>query len=70
MSRLFAGNAGWKFELRKMDAISKVFSNHLDGVLTIPAHKPIKPVYIRHVAALASAHLAAARNRNLENGFE
>jgi hypothetical protein len=33
-----------------------VFSDALDGILTVPAHRPIKPVYIRKLAALAPAH--------------
>jgi hypothetical protein len=36
-----------------------VFSDALDGILTVPARRPIKPVYIRKLAALALAHREA-----------
>lgn len=38
----------------------KVFSPHLEGMLTIPAKKPILPVYIRNLVGLADSHRRAA----------
>ena len=39
-----------------------VFSDALHGILTVPARRPIKPVYIRKLAALALAHREAKRS--------
>ena len=36
-----------------------VFSDALDGILTVPARRPIKPVYIRKLASLVLAHRKA-----------
>lgn len=38
----------------------KVSSKHCSGILTIPARKPIKPVYIKNFIGLADAHLKKA----------
>lgn len=35
----------------------KVYSRHLAGTLTIPARRPIKPVYIKKLTSYAEAHL-------------
>ncbi|MFD1704469.1 hypothetical protein ACFSCV_15785 [Methylopila henanensis] len=45
----------------------KVRSKHLSGILTIPAHKPIKPPYIRKLTALAMAHLEADEASKLQS---
>jgi hypothetical protein len=37
----------------------KAYSEHLEGMLTIPANRPIKPVYIRTFVRLADAHIRA-----------
>jgi hypothetical protein len=34
----------------------KVWSPHLDGILTIPASRPIKAVYIKKLVRMADAH--------------
>jgi hypothetical protein len=36
----------------------KAWSNHLNGILTIPAKRPIKTVYIKRLIALADSHIA------------
>lgn len=36
----------------------KVFGARLNGILTIPAKRPIKAVYIKRLVALADAHIA------------
>lgn len=36
----------------------KVYSARLAGTLTLPARRPIKPVYIRQLVGLVDAHLA------------
>jgi hypothetical protein len=38
----------------------KALSDKLDGMLMIPARRPIKPVYIRNLVSLADAHRRAA----------
>jgi hypothetical protein len=38
----------------------KVSSQHLDGIVTVIARKPIKPIYIRHLVVMADGHVAAA----------
>jgi hypothetical protein len=40
-----------------------VFSDALDGILTVPARRPTKPVYIRKLVALATAHANARDHR-------
>lgn len=35
----------------------KVYSDHLRDVLTIPAHRPIKPPYIRNLVSYCDSHL-------------
>ena len=35
----------------------KIRSPILDGMLTIPARRPIKPIYIRHLVGLCEAHM-------------
>jgi hypothetical protein len=40
-----------------------VFSDALDGILTVPARRPIKPVYIRKLVALAAAHAKSRDDR-------
>lgn len=39
----------------------KAFSSRIDGILSIPAARPIKAVYIRKLVGLIEAHMAAAR---------
>ncbi|WP_223227994.1 hypothetical protein [Lutimaribacter pacificus] len=34
----------------------KVYSDYLEGMLTIPAHRPIKPIYIKQFVSYAKAH--------------
>jgi hypothetical protein len=47
---------GLEFKPPRRGSHYKVLSNHLEGMLTIPAHKPIKAPYIRHLVALADSH--------------
>jgi hypothetical protein len=35
----------------------RVSSEHLQGILTIPAHRPIKPPYILNLVGLADTHI-------------
>jgi len=35
----------------------KISSEHIKDVLTIPAHRPIKPVYIKLFVSFADAHV-------------
>ncbi|MBZ8133809.1 type II toxin-antitoxin system HicA family toxin [Afifella sp. IM 167] len=35
----------------------KIHSPHLSGILTVPARRPIKPVYVRMLVALCESHL-------------
>lgn len=35
----------------------KVCSQYLRDILTVPAHRPIKPIYIRTLVSFAEAHL-------------
>lgn len=39
----------------------KVSSERLDGILAVPARRPIKAVYIRQFVSLADAHVEAGR---------
>jgi hypothetical protein len=41
----------------------KVISERLADILTIPAHRPIKPVYIRLLVSYSDAHISAAGAR-------
>jgi hypothetical protein len=41
------GQIGLGFKAPRRGSHYKVFSKHLPGILTIPAHKPIKPFYVR-----------------------
>ncbi|MGL4237449.1 hypothetical protein [Tabrizicola sp.] len=45
----------------------KVISEHLADILTIPAHRPIKPVYVRLLVSYSDAHVIAAGKRE-QNG--
>lgn len=47
---------GLEFKPPRRGSHFKAFSEHLDGMLTIPAHKPIKAPYVRKLVALADAH--------------
>ncbi|MDB5572357.1 MAG: hypothetical protein JWN93_3540 [Hyphomicrobiales bacterium] len=38
----------------------KMSSRYVAAILTVPARRPIKPVYIKLFVSLAQAHLAAA----------
>ena len=42
----------------------KVFSRLLDTVYTIPAHKPVKTVYVRKITALAEMHRSSAKSED------
>jgi len=42
----------------------KVISKHLRDILTVPAHRPIKPVYIRHLVSYAEAHLELEKGQD------
>ena len=44
----------------------KAWSAHLNGILTIPAKRPIKPVYIKRLISLADAHIE--KSASLESG--
>lgn len=44
----------------------KVYSDCLEGTLTIPAHRPIKPVYIRNLTSYTDAHLKELEKRGTE----
>lgn len=35
----------------------KISSPYINGILTIPSRRPIKPVYIRHAVGLCEAHM-------------
>lgn len=37
----------------------KVSSEHVDGILMVPARKPIKPCYIRDFVGLVTVHMSA-----------
>ncbi|WP_315792202.1 MULTISPECIES: hypothetical protein [unclassified Bradyrhizobium] len=39
----------------------KAWSRHLKGILTIPAKRPIKPIYIKRLISLADAHIEKSR---------
>lgn len=45
----------------------KVISPNLADILTVPAHRPIKPVYIRMLVSYAKAH-AAQNGKREEDG--
>jgi len=34
----------------------KVTSRHLEGILTVPSNRPIKPVYVRKFVSYIAAH--------------
>jgi hypothetical protein len=38
----------------------KTWSDHFSGILTIPAKRPIKTIYIKRLIALADAHVGKA----------
>lgn len=42
----------------------KVSSPHLRDILTIPARRPIKPVYIRDLVSYAEAHQQRAESKD------
>ncbi len=42
----------------------KVYSDYLRDVLTIPAHKPIKPPYIRTLVSYAKAHISNSSSKD------
>jgi hypothetical protein len=44
----------------------KAWSPHLNGILTIPAKRPVKPVYIKRLVSLADAHIE--KSASLESG--
>lgn len=35
----------------------KAWSPYVDGILTIPAKRPIKPVYVKRLVSFADAHI-------------
>lgn len=42
----------------------KVSSRHLEGILTIPSNRPIKPVYIKKLSSYMAAHLDIEEEEN------
>jgi hypothetical protein len=50
------GQIGLMFKPPRRGSHFKAFSEHLDGMLTIPARKPIKSPYIKRLVALSDAH--------------
>ena len=46
----------------------KVSSPHMAAIVTIPAKRPIKTVYIREFLKLATAHIAGCQNTEKTNG--
>ena len=40
----------------------KINSRHLEGILTVPAKRPIKPVYIRKFTSYVAAHRSAGES--------
>ena len=40
----------------------KIHSSLVDGILTVPARRPIKAVYIRSFVGLVEAHIEYSRN--------
>jgi hypothetical protein len=44
----------------------KVSSAHLEGILTIPAGRPIKPIYIRKLVSYMAAHIEIDEEKNHE----
>jgi hypothetical protein len=50
------GQTGLEFKPPRRGSHFKAFSRLLDGMLTIPAKKPIKSIYIKRLVSLADAH--------------
>lgn len=42
----------------------KVSSKHLRDILTVPAHRPIKVVYIRNLVSYVDAHISFEEGTN------
>ncbi|NOX39751.1 MAG: type II toxin-antitoxin system HicA family toxin [Alphaproteobacteria bacterium] len=40
-----------------------VYSDHLADTLSIPANRPIKPIYIKHLTSYADAHFAQIKQK-------
>ena len=57
--RRFCGEAGLSLKPPTGGSHYKVTSDRLADLLTIPAHRPIKPIYIRMLVSYADAHIAA-----------
>ena len=46
----------YRVQVRQRGTSHAVLTNARGQHLTVPMHKPIKPVYIRHLVALIEAH--------------
>ena len=55
---------GLELEPPKHGSHYKVYSDYLRDPLTIPAHKPIKPPYIRALTSYANAHLSRTSEKD------
>jgi hypothetical protein len=42
----------------------KVVSRHLEGILTVPSNRPIKPVYVRKFVSYIAAHIEVEENED------
>jgi len=42
----------------------KVHSRYIHGILTIPAHKPIKPIYIKGLVTYIDTHISTLEESN------
>ena len=55
---------GLQIEAPSRGSHFKVYSLHFDEPLTVPAHRPIKPVYIRLPVDWAQRHLDLGKEGN------
>jgi hypothetical protein len=60
------GEMGLECQPPKSGSHFKVISDYLADILTIPAHRPIKPVYVRLPVSYADAHMLATRKREAD----
>lgn len=55
---------GLELEPPKHGSHYKVYSDFLRDPLTIPAHKPVKPPYIRALVSYSKAHLSQSSEKD------
>ncbi|WP_205647865.1 hypothetical protein [Acuticoccus yangtzensis] len=58
-----ARGLGLRFSPPTSGSHYKVSSEHVDGLLVVPARKPIKPPYIRDFCGLCRAHINYAMGK-------